>query len=709
VFAAETTQEHVYEKVAQPLVGSLMKQEAHGLIFTFGVTNSGKTFTIQGSKEQPGILPRVLQTVFNSILKTGPAEKRFPVDDANYKYAVVVNYMEIYNELIFDLLGDYSKANMEAEKEALQLKMDSKGRVGVRGLKEETVSSVEMALQVLERGRENRRMAETKLNTDSSRSHSIFTIKLCMVPKEHVVKIEDVRADPTKYVRYTKLSVIDLAGSERAKRTNNQGARLVEAANINQSLMTFHRCMDALRHNQQHPNRPQLPVPFRESKMTRLFQDYFMGTGRAAMIVNINPQYTDYDESARVLRFCTLAQELKTTVTRIDTGRVTKTKARTNGEGFEGGLVAVAAVASTPTQSARPTTTAAAKLKSKKEEADAAKAASESDAKLRDASAEITRLQLQLAEAAALSVRLEAEIREEVATEFAQEIFRNQLQCEERVMEIRDALEEKYEKKIEILDQLNKTNMQRHALKYQELVAEYDSLADECDEKEAQMQKRLDDILSAKSSGSTAKYNELIKNLEGQVKSLTSQVAVLESAKQQWKKQVGQIAETRILNLERENAELKEENRQLKDNGKKTVKNMWGLKKKQRSHENLNQEDEEEGELTVPPQPPSLMAAVVAEKEREETGWANVSLDVEDDKQQKGNKEKKKFGGSWRKKRGNAQISEVENDAAAPAVAPAAVMAQPRQPKRQESDSLLLTEMLNLPDNALSKNALVRM
>ena len=96
------------------------------------------------------------------------------MDDKNYKYAVVVNYMEIYNETIFDLLSDISKAK-DVQNVALELKMDSKQRVGVRGLRDVTVSSYEQAIQILEQGRANRKVAETKLNCDSSRSHSIFT------------------------------------------------------------------------------------------------------------------------------------------------------------------------------------------------------------------------------------------------------------------------------------------------------------------------------------------------------------------------------------------------------------------------------------------------------------------------------------------------------------------------------------------------------
>ena len=454
VFGMESTQEQIYSSIALPMVANLLEQESHGLIFSYGVTNSGKTYTIHGSAEEPGILPRALKTIFNSLRKTGPEEDRFPIDDQNYKYAVVINYLEIYNESIYDLLTDLSKGKIES----LDLKMDSKGRVGVRGLRDVTVASYDQAMHFLETGRTNRNVAETKLNTDSSRSHSIFTIRLCTVPKEHIVPMKEVQADPGRHVRYTKLSVIDLAGSERAKRTNNQGVRLVEANNINQSLMTFKRCIDSLRHNQIHPNRPPQVVPFRDSKMTRLFQEYFQtGLGRAAMLVNVNPQVSDYDETSRVLKFSAMAQDLKVITSRIDTGRTIKTRARTEGFTGDASLVGVSAVAEAePNTTAKKkkrsaaatttTTVAASSSKSKSAKSAPSKEANNNDSDITQFEEEIGRLETELAEAKGTAIRLEAQIREEVAEEFAHEIFRNQLQCEERVVEIREALEEKYER-----------------------------------------------------------------------------------------------------------------------------------------------------------------------------------------------------------------------------------------------------------------------
>lgn len=542
--------------------------------------------------------------------------------------------------------------------------------------------------------------------------------------------------------------------------------------------------MDALRYNQMHVGKPQKAVPFRDSKMTRLFQDYFTGHGVAAMLVNINPQVSDYDESSRVLKFSSIAQDVKIAVSRIDTGRVqNKTKSRLNAEKYEGnaeeiGLVTPAPPQPKPEQQSAPPSSqirsvqkkveiqsskkvdvrkAEDEEKKKKVEAEGKRKAVEADEKRKaveaeerkkkpeveekkntvetveqknvvemeqqyrktivDLEAEVERLKTDLSESLANNVRLEASIREEVASEFAQEIFRNQLQCEERVAEIRECLEEKYEKKISILDELNKTNANRHAQKYQELVAEYNELAEEYENRELELQQKLKALLSAQNSGSSAEYNMLIQQLEQQKLQLENQLKAMEGSKQEWKKQVGQIAESRIAQLERENAELKEELKNVRNSGKNTVKKMFGLKKKQDSKENVD-EGIHEGD-----------------------GWANISLDQNDDDQDKPEKGKsrRKFGnlgGSWRKRKAQEfqsqqlptaskappsekdilEIIKPKNDErkhkkAQPSKTDIVVQAPPPiteeipPVKRQDSDSMRISDLLNIQEAAPSNLA----
>ena len=206
-----------------------------GLIFAYGPTNSGKTFTIQGGKdESAGILPRALSTLFELLSASG--------EQGGVEWTVWVTYMEIYNENVYDLLDQpHDKSKNEARK-VCKLK-EHNGQIHVKGLRELQVRSVDEAKQVLRYGARHRQVAETMSNEVSSRSHSVFNIKL--VP--NIGKNTDP-TDPSQV--YSKLAIVDLAGSERALKTRATGDRLKEASNINVSLMNLGRCLEALRWNQ---------------------------------------------------------------------------------------------------------------------------------------------------------------------------------------------------------------------------------------------------------------------------------------------------------------------------------------------------------------------------------------------------------------------------------------------------------------------------
>ena len=178
-------------------------------------------------------------------------------------WTVWVTYMEIYNENVYDLLDQPPSAKNEARKQC-KLK-EHNGQIHVKGLRELQVRSAEEARQVLRYGAKHRQVAETMSNDVSSRSHSVFNIKL--VPNR------GSDTDPTDVSQvYSKLAIVDLAGSERALKTRATGERLKEASNINVSLMNLGRCLEALRWNQVNPNKVAHVVPFRHSKLTRIFQ-----------------------------------------------------------------------------------------------------------------------------------------------------------------------------------------------------------------------------------------------------------------------------------------------------------------------------------------------------------------------------------------------------------------------------------------------------
>lgn len=153
------------------------------------------------------------------------------------------------------------------------LREDSHGNMFVYGSTEKEVRSAKEALDLFEKGQKKRRVAQTQLNYESSRSHSIFTIRLvkCSPSSSDAIEI-----DVNRPCVVSQLSLVDLAGSERTARTGNTGERLREAGNINNSLMNLRVCIEKLRENQKYNRRGN--VPYRTDKLTHLFRNFFEGT-----------------------------------------------------------------------------------------------------------------------------------------------------------------------------------------------------------------------------------------------------------------------------------------------------------------------------------------------------------------------------------------------------------------------------------------------
>uniref|UniRef100_A0A668W036 Kinesin-like protein n=1 Tax=Oreochromis aureus TaxID=47969 RepID=A0A668W036_OREAU len=361
VFGINTTQLELFEDVAKPLVEDLIHCK-NGLLFTYGVTGSGKTFTMTGSPGEGGLLPRSLDMIFNSI---GPFQAKrfvFKPDDKNAMeiqsqvdallerqkrdsqqavpktpssrqkpdpefadmispdeacksenvdedgcYSVFVSYIEIYNNYIYDLLEDapYDPIRPKPPQSKI-LREDQNHNMYVAGCTEVEVKSTEEAFEVFWKGQKKRRIANTQLNRESSRSHSVFTIKLAQAPLDadgdHILQDKN-------QVNVSQLCLVDLAGSERTNRTRAEGSRLREAGNINQSLMTLRTCMEVLRENQMCGTNKM--VPYRDSKVTHLFKNYFDGEGKVRMIVCVNPNADDYEETVLVMRFAEMTQEVE--------------------------------------------------------------------------------------------------------------------------------------------------------------------------------------------------------------------------------------------------------------------------------------------------------------------------------------------------------------------------------------------------------------
>ncbi|XP_061773141.1 kinesin-like protein KIF23 isoform X1 [Nerophis ophidion] len=373
VFGVLVSQPELFESVARPLVDDLIHGK-NGLLFTYGVTGSGKTFTMTGSPGMGGLLPRCLDMIFNSI---GPYQAKryvFKTDDKNgievqnevdallerqrrenvcipktassrqkldpemadmitseeacraegldedSSYSIFVSYIEIYNNYIYDLLeenqedairpkwnggGTPVRQNTEfMPPQSRLLREDQNHNMYVAGCMEVEVKSAEEAFQVFWRGQKKRKVANTRLNRESSRSHSVFIIKLAQAPLD-----ADGDTILQNQMAVSQLCLVDLAGSERTGRTGAEGTRIREAGNINQSLLNLRTCIEILRENQMCGTNRM--VPYRDSKITHLFKNYFDGEGKVKMIVCVNPKADDYEETLLVMRFAEMTQEVE--------------------------------------------------------------------------------------------------------------------------------------------------------------------------------------------------------------------------------------------------------------------------------------------------------------------------------------------------------------------------------------------------------------
>uniref|UniRef100_A0A8C3JFI5 Kinesin-like protein n=1 Tax=Calidris pygmaea TaxID=425635 RepID=A0A8C3JFI5_9CHAR len=244
------------------------------------------------------------------------------VDEDNV-YSVFVSYIEIYNNYIYDLLEEvpfepikpkWNNCNTPLRNgdfippQSKILREDQNHNMYVMGCTEVEVKSTEEAFEVFWRGQKKRHIANTQLNRESSRSHSVFIIKLAQAPLD--ADGDNVLQEKEQIV-LSQLSLVDLAGSERTNRTKAEGNRLREAGNINQSLMTLRTCIEVLRENQMYGINKM--VPYRDSKLTHLFKNYFDGEGKVRMIVCVNPKAEDYEESLQVMRFAEMTQEVEVT------------------------------------------------------------------------------------------------------------------------------------------------------------------------------------------------------------------------------------------------------------------------------------------------------------------------------------------------------------------------------------------------------------
>ncbi|GLT64702.1 hypothetical protein SLA2020_371790 [Shorea laevis] len=270
VFGPQADQVDVFEETA-PLATSVL-DGYNVCIFAYGQTGTGKTFTMEGTKEARGVNFRTLEQLFRIINERQKL----------YRYDISVSVLEVYNEQIRDLLVSGTQPGMAAKR--LEVRQVGERMHHVPGLVEAHVNNINEAWEVLQTGSNARAVGSTNANEHSSRSHCIHCV---MVKGENLLSGECTKS---------KLWLVDLAGSERVAKTEVQGERLKETQNINRSLSALGDVISALATKSPH-------IPFRNSKLTHLLQDSLGGDSKTLMFVQISPNENDLGETLCSLNF----------------------------------------------------------------------------------------------------------------------------------------------------------------------------------------------------------------------------------------------------------------------------------------------------------------------------------------------------------------------------------------------------------------------
>jgi len=306
-------QEDVYNSLGEEMLDHNF-EGYHTCVFAYGQTGSGKSYTMMGTPEQPGLIPRTCQDLFERIESS---------ESPNVSYNVRVSYFEVYNEHVRDLLVPRTEPP-----NYLKVRESPTEGPYVKDLSEHPVRNYSDIIRLMKQGDDSRTVASTKMNDTSSRSHAVFTIMLKQI---HAETTSDETTERTARIR-----LVDLAGSERAKATEATGARLREGSNINKSLTTLGRVIAALSSSTAQapssrqslassrqsmaprtstpagprPSTPRDVVPYRDSVLTYLLKDSLGGNSKTAMIACIAP--SDYDETLSTLRYADQARRIRT-------------------------------------------------------------------------------------------------------------------------------------------------------------------------------------------------------------------------------------------------------------------------------------------------------------------------------------------------------------------------------------------------------------
>ncbi|KAI5075999.1 hypothetical protein GOP47_0008064 [Adiantum capillus-veneris] len=274
-FPGDTSQEEIYRCSTARLVEGVLEGQ-NSSVFCYGATGAGKTFTMLGTPHDPGVMVLAMKDLFAKLKQRSTEQK----------LSVSLSYLEVYNETVRDLLSPGR---------ALVVREDVKQGVVVAGITQYKAFSEYEVMALLQEGNLNRTTEPTRLNETSSRSHAIL----------QVIVEYSTYVDSHLVTRIGKLSLIDLAGSERAIATDQRTLRSLEGANINRSLLALSSCISALVEGKKH-------IPFRNSKLTQLLKDSLGGACQTAMIANVSPSNLSFGETQNTLYWADRAKEIRT-------------------------------------------------------------------------------------------------------------------------------------------------------------------------------------------------------------------------------------------------------------------------------------------------------------------------------------------------------------------------------------------------------------
>ncbi|KAK9889176.1 hypothetical protein WA026_004456 [Henosepilachna vigintioctopunctata] len=263
-------------------------QGYNACIFAYGQTGSGKSYTMMGSQDNKGIIPRLCDSLFGKISNQESSE---------LTYKVEVSYMEIYNEKVHDLLDP------KTNKQSLKVREHNVLGPYVDGLSQLAVTSFQDIDNLMAEGNKSRTVAATNMNSESSRSHAVFTVILTQTLTDEKTGVSGEKV--------SRMSLVDLAGSERAVKTGAVGERLKEGSNINKSLTTLGLVISKLADQSLgHSKNKDKFVPYRDSVLTWLLKDNLGGNSKTVMVATISPAADNFEETLSTLRYADRAKRI---------------------------------------------------------------------------------------------------------------------------------------------------------------------------------------------------------------------------------------------------------------------------------------------------------------------------------------------------------------------------------------------------------------